>query len=388
MKPNFKISFTIPEEEDRLRGFLNDNGKSSICAYAEVDKHQEIAKVEIHRGDGEDGEDGDIQLPHFFNTNDLVSRIEKDMNTFIYLAKEKGLCRFSPSELKVLEDGIIAEDIGPATGNINVKNMNLIIRGQVLNGYKVNCGGNLHIVKSVEDNVNIVCNGNLDVDWGITGKNTEVQCSKNLNAGFVEKSTVICDGDMEIKGNLFQATIYCRGSLRVKGAGKSTKRAAVVGGLINCLNGMVLKSVGSESCPTDLITSIDLRLQEQLQDANTLFNTLKNKILVYQKEVETYIAAINKAKSLGNMSRKAKELVRNKLYKLQQKQNVIGELNEKIKILKRKALPANKNVTMTIEDFIDPIVTIKFDSTELVIKERAPGRRVFKLVNGYIKNLV
>ena len=79
------------------------------------------------------------------------------------------------------------------------QNMNLIIRGQVLNGYKVNCGGNLHIVKSVEDNVNIVCNGNLDVDWGITGKNTEVQCSKNLNAGFVEKSTVICDGDIEIK---------------------------------------------------------------------------------------------------------------------------------------------------------------------------------------------
>jgi uncharacterized protein len=383
VKTTFKISFSIPEIEKRLSSFLSDHDSANISAYAEVTKHQELARVNIIREGEEGSEKEETHIPHFFNTNNLVSQIEKDSDTVIYLAKESGFARFSPEEIRVTEDAIISEDIGPITGDIKVKS-DLIIRGHVLNGFSVECGGNLNIIKSIEDNVKITCAGDLEVGWGISGKKTEISCQQNAKVSFVEKSTVYCAGDLEVKGTLLQAEIYC-GKLNVLGSGMTSKsRGAVVGGMINGLYGVTLKSVGSQSCKTEIISGVDLRIQKELKEAEDLFGVLKKKILAFQKGVETYLAAVG-GNDPAKMNQQVKELVRNKLFKLKNQQNVLSELNSKIRSLKSKQFPKESlKSRITILEFIDPIVKIKFNEAELVIKERAPGRRAFKLLNGLV----
>ena len=131
-----------------------------------------------------------------------------------------------------------------------------------------------------------------------------------------------------------------------------------------------------------------MRIEKQIEEAETLFGVLRKKILIYQQEVETYLEAVNSNENYSSMNKKVKDLVRNKLFKLKNQQNVLSELNNKIRLLKKKQFPKESQTALiTVQEFIDPIVKIKFNAQELEIKEKAPGRRVYKLIDGVITNI-
>jgi uncharacterized protein (DUF342 family) len=400
-KNKYKIFFTIEKVQERLKAFIDGHEHGHICAYHEVKKNEELVTITLLRTEKEQEEIDkkieenpdfikEITVPQVFKINDQISLLQKSNKEFVYVSSEPGLVRFSPDSLSLFEGTpTLTESIGAITGDIEYSG-SIICREHILNSTKVTTGGNLTVTKSVEDHVKIRCKGNLEIGWGATGKNTVIHCQKNCSIGFIEKCLLVCEGEVEIKTHLYMAKIFCRDHVKVLGVGvTSKKRGAVVGGIINALNSMLLKSVGAEGCPTKLIAGIDLRIQTQLNEANELNAAMERKVLGAQKEIEVFISAAGSAESLGKMSSNAKTAIREQLLALKVEQKSLQELQGKIKKLDAMLYSKDlKNTYISFQDFMDPIIHLQIKEQEETHKARIPGMSRFKLVNNEITKVL
>lgn len=393
----YKIQFAISEIEERLGIFINSKEKTNASAYREVKKNDVLAIVFIKRSEAaqEIVEQSTTplspdQLPSFFEIGEGITRVMKDNSTCIYVALEAGLVRFSPDSLTHLQDKpIIKEDIGAQTGNI-VFSGDLTCQEHVKSTSKLEIGGNLVIAKTVEDHVKINCKGNLEIGWGANGKNSLIYCQKNCNIGYLENSLLICDGDVEIKTHAMMARIYSRSHVKVQGVGITSKnRGAVVGGIINALESIHLKSAGADGCETKLIVGVDLRVETQISEAKKLHAEMEREVLISQQEIETFISAAGKAENLGKMGSKAKQKVRAKLLELKEEQKALTKLEDKIKKLNSMLYSKNiRNVFVSFQDFLAPVSTIQIKGSEEHFKQKVPLMSRFKLVEDKVTKVI
>ena len=395
--PTYKIEFAIKEVDERLGVFIDSSEKTKGSAYHEVKANDTLVTIKIIRT-AEEQENFDKkgkelsgdELPSFFTIGEGVTKIIKDNSTCEYMATEPGLVRFSPDSITHLKDKpIIKEDISNQTGNI-VFSGDLVCQEHIRSSTKLEIGGNLLIAKTVEDHVKINCKGNLDIGWGANGKSSLIYCQKNCTIGYLENSLLICDGDIDIKTHTMMARIYSRSNVKVQGVGVTSKtRGAVVGGIINALESIQIKSAGAEGCETKLIVGIDLRVETQVKEAQKLYAEMERTILISQQEIETFISAAGKAENLGKMGNKAKALVKEKLLELKAEQKELMKLEGKVNKLKNMLYSKNlKNVYISLQDFLCPISSIQIKDSEEHFKNKVPGMSRYKLVEGKVTKTI
>ncbi|MCM8535521.1 MAG: FapA family protein [Lentisphaeraceae bacterium] len=380
---------------------MNNSEKTHISAYLESSKTQRIATITFERTEEEllaikemNESTPEKVLEHFykkiFTINDGIVLKIIDATTCEYISTEPGLLHLTPTSISHL--GIsptIQEDIGNVTGPI-VYSGNVTCANHVLNGGQLTIDGDLKVLKKVEDHVKISCKGKLHIEWGASGQHSFLYSQQECHIGYLEKSVLVCDGNVEINAHTFMAKVFCRGDLKVHGNGVSSKtRGAVVGGVLNGLNSIQLKSVGAEGCTTKLIAGIDLRIQKQVNEANTLHAEMERAILISQQEIEVFLSAAGKAENLGKMNAGAKEKVRNKLLALKKEQKALMVLEGKINKLKNMLISKDlKNTFISFNDFMDPVVHLQISEVEETYKEKIPGMSRFKFVDGKIKRVL
>lgn len=396
-KTKYEIRFAIKEVEERLRVFLDGYEKTNACAYHEVKKNEVLAVVQIIRPKEEqeklDEDETELtpdQLPSFFEIGEGITRVMNGNSQCIYIAPEKGLVRFSPESITHLTDKpVIKEDVSAQTGDIKYSG-DIICQEHVRSTTRLDVDGDITIAKTVEDHVKINCKGNLEIGWGANGKSTLICCKKNCNIGYLENCLLICDGDVEIKTHTFMARIYSRSHVKVMGTGLISKsRATTVGGVINALGSVQLKSAGADGCETKIIVGINLRIQAQLKEAKVLHSEMERAILISQQEIETYISVAGKAENLSKMGNKAKETVRTKLLDLKKEQKSLMALEGKINKLKNMLYTKDpKTSYVSFQDFLDPIVIIQILDSEEVYRERVSGTSRFKLADEKVTKVI
>jgi len=412
-----KISFSIKEVQERLIAFVDGHVNSNISQYIEVKQGQELARFELvppadEKGDskkpeldnsGEDNtgdeqagegvdaiDDEEVILPEVFRINDEVELVQQSKLVYAYVSLRTGLAYFSPTEIKVLPEAIVNGDVGPLTGNISYTG-NLTIQGYVLVGQAVECGGNLTITKGIEDRVEIKCGGNLDVAWGIHGINTTVTCTSDCTIGHVEKSEIICDGNVDIKGYALLAQIFSHGYINVQGVGlkSSGQGSAIMGGQLNALESITARSSGTEACVTTLVAGIDTRVKIQLDKAYRLHALFEKRQLVTQKEIEMYISAAGSAEKLGKMSSELKKEVRVKLQAMKEEQKSMAALKESISKLEASLYPKTVNKSfICFEESAEAVIKLTIKDQQYSIEKRIAGTSRFRLGEDEIKRVV
>ncbi|MCM8530902.1 MAG: FapA family protein [Lentisphaeraceae bacterium] len=397
----YSVKFIDNKTHDRLKSFMDHSEKTHISAYLESGKNQTLATVTFERTDEEliaikemNQSAPENVFENFFKkiftVNEGIILKVLDEKTCQYISTEPGLLHITPTSISHLGvSPIIQEDIGTVTGPITYSG-NVTCANHVLNGGQLTIDGDLTVMKKVEDHVKITCKGKLHIEWGASGQHSFLYSQQDCHIGYLEKSVLVCDANVEINAHTFIAKVFCRGDLKVHGNGVSSKtRGAVVGGVLNGLNSIQLKSVGAEGCTTKLIAGIDLRIQKQVNEANNLHAEMERAILISQQEIETFLSAAGKPENLGKMNAGAKDKVRNKLLALKKEQKALMVLEGKINKLKNMLVSKDlKNTFISFNDFMDPVVHLQISESEEIYKERIPGMSRFKHVDGKIKRVL
>ncbi|MCK8060359.1 MULTISPECIES: DUF342 domain-containing protein [unclassified Fusibacter] len=177
--------------------------------------------------------------------------------------------------------------VGPETGNIYFSG-NVHVKESVLDGYTINCDGDLTIDGVVEGCM-IKVKGDLIVGKGILGHGeSDIVVNGNLTAKFIENANVYVKGEIQT-GEIINSSVLCDSKITVKG-----NKGLIIGGEITSKYMIDANRIGSK---LGVITSINLGinasaiqelklLKETIQELKIIEGKLKLQIPIFQKKIE------------------------------------------------------------------------------------------------------
>lgn len=174
-----------------------------------------------------------------------------------FVAARKGQPLFSGNEVSVKPVVIIPGDVDYGSGNV-VFDGSVIVRGNVLDGFRVEAGVDVEVFGSVES-ATIRSGRDLHVHGGILGEKADVDAKGRLAVRFVEGGHAAADGDVTVVSHLLHAQVFSCGTVEVQG------RKGILGGVVVARDRIDAVSAGSTmGTRTHLVSGVDFRIQEQI----------------------------------------------------------------------------------------------------------------------------
>lgn len=201
--------------------------------------------------------------------------------------------------IKVLSHQVIHGDINYDTGNVESKNC-LSINGSVQPGFKVGALGDVKISGGIMSGT-VYCEGNLVVQGGITGKNSQITALGDVDLYFVEQGVVSCGGICVIRKQSYYSKINTSGDLRCKEQGK------IVGGEIIAEGNITLWDVGAQTAKSSTLAAgvVPDRLTHQRE--------LKQSIVDQQEQIVQWIQRYRGSSSSKKVKKMEKKLADTKM---------------------------------------------------------------------------
>lgn len=160
----------------------------------------------------------------------------------------------------------VPADVGPATGDIKYDG-NIVIKGNVITGYKVEATGDI-VVYGVVEGATLIAEGQIILKRGIQGRDKGIlRANSGIVTKFIESSEVYSDG-MVTTDAILHSTVIAKGDIVVTG-----KRGLVTGGTIKSETMISLKTAGSTmGTRTNLVVGIDPALADEFKklEKNTI----------------------------------------------------------------------------------------------------------------------
>ena len=165
-----------------------------------------------------------------------------DTNPDVVVATRAGQPYFEDNSVRV-DQTLEVASVNPSTGNVSFDG-NIIIRGPVEPGFKVEAGQDLTILDTVEG-ADLVAGRNLSLITGVYGRSkTNITVEGNLEARFLSDCTVRCGGNIEIIDLIAHCNVECGGILYV---GKHGGKGQISGGRLLALREIRAQILGTVS---------------------------------------------------------------------------------------------------------------------------------------------
>ena len=180
--------------------------------------------------------------------------------------------------LPILE---IKSDIDNSTGNIDFVG-NVIVRGNVLNGFTINAEGNVNIYGYVEG-ATIIADGNIFIAKGVQGAGkAKIVSSQNITLNFVENTTLIAEKDINAQ-YIMHCNIFCNGDLTVLGK----RRGVIIGGKAIVGGDLISRDIGSSmSNNTEVTVGINYKVLNKYEELIKKVDIMKERYNTLCKIVE------------------------------------------------------------------------------------------------------
>jgi len=142
-------------------------------------------------------------------------------------------------------------DVDYETGDINFDG-SVHIRGTMRPGFKVNAGGDILVVDTVEG-ADLQAGGSINFRCGVFGKSqTQIITKGNIRAKFLHECIVYCEGNLEVEDLIANCQIICEGMVEV---GQKGGKGQIYGGKTVATRGVHAKILGAV---TELGTLIEV----------------------------------------------------------------------------------------------------------------------------------
>ena len=290
-----------------------------------VDKGQLLIEI-IPPTDGKPGVDvfGN-EIPNkkgnYINIIKGPNVVEKE-NEFKIYATADGQVIFKDGKIEVKEIYEIAGDVDTSTGNIKF-NGNVIVRGNVKSGFRVEAEGDIQVNGVVEGSV-LIAKGDIVLSRGIQGNNQGfVKAGGDFKARYIENSEVKCDGNVEADV-ILHSDVVAGSNVIVLG-----KKGLIAGGSIKSGEEIRAKTIGSHmGTATNLEVGID-------PDERKEYDKIEEEIKEIQKNLSNLTKTINLLERLKKESRLPKDkeeiLIKSentKLYLQEKQMELINKSND------------------------------------------------------------
>ena len=208
------------------------------------------------------------------------------------------------SLIRVCSRQIINGDINYEIGNVHSNNC-VSVRGAVQPGFKIQAVGDIEILKEVMS-ASLASESNIVIKGGITGKNTTIQASGDVDILFIEQGKIEAGGNVVIRRQSYYSDVAAGGNIRYQPGSK------LIGGNITAGSNVSTANVGSDNCtPSHIAAGVDFgRLQ--------YYQQLKEERSKRQDELIKWMqlhGANARSRKVRNMEKKLNE-IKMKLLKL------------------------------------------------------------------------
>lgn len=178
---------------------------------------------------------------------------EEDSNLLI--ATRAGKPIWNKYTVKV-DDVFTVDDVGVSTGNIRFGG-SVIVRGTVNSGFKIDAGGDIIVMGSVDGAV-LNAGGSIEIQGGCFGHGASLlSAHRNIKVKFVQNTEIECDGDLYVSDGLFHCEVRVGKSILV---GVNAGKGQLNGGRVAALELIKARVAGSTS---STVTHLSVGVQPQ-----------------------------------------------------------------------------------------------------------------------------
>ena len=189
----------------------------------------------------------DIPFPQPQGQDITVSAVDNagyDEESGEIRATKPGVLSVVNNTIKVSSKLTIPGDINFSTGNIEANDA-VDIGGSVLPGFQVNAHGDLRIGGGVRS-ATVISQGNVLIQEGVSGKQTVMRVTGDVDIPFVEQATITAGGTIIIRRQAYYSRIFAGGDIHCQ------EESKVIGGITMAGGNLSLGQVGSDNavpCP-------------------------------------------------------------------------------------------------------------------------------------------
>ncbi len=180
-------------------------------------------------------------------TVSAVDNAAYDVESGEIRAVKPGVLSVVKNTIKVSSKLTIPGDINFSTGNIEANDA-VDIGGSILPGFQVNAHGDLKINGGVRS-ATVVSQGNILIQEGVSGKQTTIRVTGDIDIPFVEQATITAGGTIIIRRQAYYSRIFAGGDILCQ------EESKVIGGITMAGGNLNLGHVGSDNAVPALIAA-------------------------------------------------------------------------------------------------------------------------------------
>ncbi|MCK9328806.1 MAG: FapA family protein [Candidatus Cloacimonetes bacterium] len=302
---------------------------------------------------------------------------ENDKEIIIY-SKEDGLIEFKNNIISVFPQLNISGDIDFSTGNINTK-VNVHINGNVKTGFKIISEKNVFIKGIIEDNCQIEAGGDLIINGGSPGANTNITCQGNMSVKFIEGGNIFVKGKLSVQRFILAANIECLDTITVMGAGINlNEKGAIIDCNIKIKKALFCPTVGNDTgIKTYINFGYDRSILNKIANLDETINKIKQSIDELKARFEDDISSPNIFNLIKNYAKSVKDEV---IQAIQEKNKLDNQLQMMTKIYE-KELDNKKQIiaeaSVQISNKVFPTLALECDSIKKIIDTLQPPSKYY-----------
>ncbi|MFD0587558.1 DUF342 domain-containing protein [Paenibacillus sp. GCM10027627] len=294
-------------------------------------------------------------------------------NTAMYAAIDGLIAITDKGKINVFPVYEVNGDVNYSVGNIDFVGT-VVIRGNVLNGFRVKASGDIRVIGGVEG-AELESEGSIEITGGImAGNKGYVKAGRNVKSSFIQDGNVFAGEDVLVSQSIMHSTVKAGKSVICSGA-----KGLLVGGTIQAGDQVHARTIGNAmSTATAIEVGVNPRLREELLELRA---TIKQSYESNEK-TEKALVILDQMAAAGQLTQDRLEL-RSKLSAT--KRQTIALIDES----KARMLEIEKTLEDTDRSRVD-VSGIAYGGTRIVIgrytkfvKDSAQ-RVTFKLMDGDI----
>ncbi|MBW6520466.1 MAG: FapA family protein [Desulfoarculaceae bacterium] len=164
-----------------------------------------------------------------------------------FRASRPGILTVVENTIKVCSKLTIPGDINFSTGNIEARDA-VDIGGSILPGFQVNAEGDLRIGGGVRS-ATVISQGNVLVQEGVSGKQTVMRVTGDVDIPFVEQASISAGGTVIIRRQAYYSRVLAGADIHYQ------EESKVIGGISMAGGNISLGQVGSDNAAPALIAA-------------------------------------------------------------------------------------------------------------------------------------
>ncbi|WP_136604729.1 DUF342 domain-containing protein [Paenibacillus dokdonensis] len=241
-------------------------------------------------------------------------------------------------------------DVDYSIGNIDFVGT-VVIRGNVLTGFRVKAAGDIRVVGGVEG-AELDADGSIEITSGIIGYNKGyVKAGRNVKSSFIQDGNVIAGEDVIVSQSIMHSNIRAGKNVICNGT-----KGLIVGGSIQAGERVTARTIGNSM---STMTSIEVGVQPELR------NEL-NELRVQTKQFKDALDKTEKALHLLNQLASTGQLTPDKVA-LRVKLNATQKSTQREQIAAReRILEIEKTLEDTVKARVD-IIKMIYGGSKIVI---------------------